>query len=143
MTGVGALVAMLFLQLRVVWVLVICRLIQGIASGIYFVILALYIKEFAPVELVGLFTPFMQLFFIIGMVYAYAQTFILELSFTLEDYWRVVFAAPILILGVHLYFLQVHFPYETPKYLLEQKRPDEARELLRKFLKEEFVEERI
>ena len=58
-------------------------------------------------------------------------------------YWRVVYAFPGVLLGVHIFNLKWSFPYETPKYLLEKGRREEAVELVRVIYKEEFVWERI
>lgn len=72
--GAVSIVFTLLLQIRWVWALVVGRVVQGMAAGIYYILLSIYVKEFNPVELVGKFGPLIQLSFTLGMVYTYAQT---------------------------------------------------------------------
>lgn len=60
-----------------------------------------------------------------------------------ENYWRIIYIFPIFFLGLHSYQFIYSYPYETPKYLLEKGRKEEARELIEKIYKEEYVSERI
>ena len=70
--GAVSIIATLALQIRWVWALVLGRLVQGMAAGIYYILLSIYVKEFPPVELIGKFGPLIQLHFILGMVFSYA-----------------------------------------------------------------------
>mgnify|MGYP000527759735 CR=1 FL=1 len=116
--GLFSILTTLGLQVQWVWMLVVCRLLQGMTSGIYYVILSVYIKEFPPIELVGRFGPLMQLFFIVGMVYTYAQVYILDKLLPVATYWRIVFFMPVIILSVQCYNIHYKYPYDTPKYLI-------------------------
>ena len=116
------ILATLLLQVRSVEFLVAGRCIQGMASGVYYVLTAVFIKEFPPVELVGKFGPIMQLSFMAGMVYTYFQSYILSLLFPVSTYWRIVFALPILFLSIQVYNILTKYPYETPKYLVLNNR---------------------
>ena len=63
-----------------------------------------------------------QLMFAVGLIFTFVQTYLLSLFLSPEIYWRIVYLTPILFLGIHAFNLRVNFPYETPKYLLEQRR---------------------
>lgn len=61
-----------------------------------------------------------QLMFAVGLTSTFVQTYLLSLFCEAEVYWRIVYLTPILFLVVQVFNLKVNFPYETPKYLLEQ-----------------------
>jgi len=67
-----------------------------------------------------------QLMLSIGLIFTFVQTYILSLFLSPEIYWRIVYVTPIFFLGVQIFNLKFNFPYETPKYLLEQGRREEA-----------------
>jgi hypothetical protein len=50
---------------------------------------------------------------------------------------------PIAFMAIQVYNLKVTFPHETPKYLLEQGRREEAEQLVRLLYKSQFVKERM
>ena len=50
---------------------------------------------------------------------------------------------PVFVLALQIYNLFTRYPYETPKYLLQHGRKEEARQLLKIFLKPQYVEPRI
>lgn len=52
-----------------------------------------------------------------------------------------MFGFPLVSILIQTFLLLFVFPYETPKYLLLNGRENEARELIKVFYKEEFVEE--
>jgi hypothetical protein len=47
-----------------------------------------------------------------------------------EYYWRVVYIFPLIFLGLQSYNFIYRYPYETPKFLLEKGRKEEARSLI-------------
>jgi hypothetical protein len=58
-------------------------------------------------------------------------------------YWRIVYLMPVFVLALQIYNIFTKYPYETPKYLLQHGRKEEARQLLKIFLKPKYVEPRI
>jgi hypothetical protein len=85
----------------------------------------------------------MQLFFIIGMVCTYAQVYLLDKIMDVSTYWRILFAMPMFFIALQIYNFVYKYPYETPKYLISKGRTEEARILLRQFIKPQYVEERL
>lgn len=55
--------------------------------------------------------------------------------------WIYVFGFPLLTILGQSSVLILIFPYETPKYLLLQKKEDEAKRLVALLYKEEYVDE--
>lgn len=108
-----------------------------------FVLRSLYIKEFSPIELAGKMGSMNQLMFSAGLIYTFLQTYLLSLITTPKVYWPIVYAFPILIFGVQIYNIQVHYPFETIKYLLEHHRSQEAQELARIVYYDQYAQERI
>ena len=76
---------------------------QGMAAGIYYILLSLYVKEFPPVELVGRFGPLIQLAFILGMVFSYAETFLFSMFLEVSSYWRIIYIMPVFFLAIQIY----------------------------------------
>ena len=122
--GVCTIISTLGLQIPFMPFFILCRVLQGSAAGVYYVILSIYIKEFPPIDLVGRFGPLMQVCFISGMVYTYAQVYIFSFLMDVATYWRIVFFMPVLILGANIYNIIYKYPYETPKYLVFKGRYD-------------------
>lgn len=59
-----------------------------------------------------------------GLTFSFILTFTLSLFLPVETYWRLVFGFPIVPSLVQLYNLKYRYPYETPKWLLLNSKPE-------------------
>lgn len=105
-------------------VLVAGRLIDGVAIGFASIVGPLYISEIAPPRIRGGLTSLNQLMVTLGILSSY----FVNLAFADTGSWRLMLGAgmvPAVVLGVGI----LKMP-ESPRWLLEQGREDEARAIL-------------
>ncbi|MFH1791443.1 MAG: sugar porter family MFS transporter [Candidatus Omnitrophota bacterium] len=118
--------------------LILGRIVIGIAIGVASFTVPLYISEISPAKMRGALVSLNQLAITIGIV----------ASYVIDDFfagtvhgWRYMFAmgvVPAVILGVGMLFLS-----ETPRWLVRQNKLDEARHVVRALSGNENVEEDI
>lgn len=109
-----------------IWMLVVARLVLGLAIGFAAVAAPLYIAECAPVEKRGAMVSTYQLAITVGILGAYLG----GLAIAGPQSWRTMFAlgaAPALLFLAGLAFLP-----ESPRWLALKERGDEARAALRR-----------
>ena len=101
--------------------LLIFRLLQGIAVGLYSSVTPIIIKELSPVEISGQLGSYTQLNIAFGMFFGCLFAYILS-QITGDDtgryYWYYVYAFPQISIIAQTLLLFFVFPFETPKYLL-------------------------
>jgi hypothetical protein len=73
---------------------------------------------------------FNQLLFGCGMLYCFIQTYLISLLLKPEQYWRLIYIMNLFPICLQLYNFKYNFPYETPKYLVEKNRDEDAMILL-------------
>src|SRR3990167_4996560 len=120
---IGTLIASLAPNVQ--WIL-IGRLCIGIAIGIGSYTAPLYIAEVSPYQLRGGLVSLNQLAITIGIMCSY---FINYFFTNTEGSWRLMFAIgllPAILLCIGILFLP-----ESPRWLVKQKRVEEARNTLR------------
>jgi sugar porter (SP) family MFS transporter len=108
------------------FVLLIGRIVVGIAIGIASFIVPMYISEMAPPQARGMMTSLNQVGVTFGIVLAYGVDYI----FSTSANWRAMFACgliPSAILLVGMYFM----PY-SPRWLLSKHMEQQARAVLQK-----------
>jgi sugar porter (SP) family MFS transporter len=107
--------------------LIIWRLIVGIAIGVASYTVPLYISELSPTHVRGALVSINQLAITVGIFASY----IVDLGFAnVEEGWRWMFLVglvPSLILGIGMFFLP-----ETPRWLMSYKGEAKARRVLDK-----------
>ena len=107
--------------------LIIWRLIVGIAIGVASYTVPLYISELSPTHVRGALVSINQLAITVGIFASY----IVDLGFAnVEEGWRWMFLVglvPSLILGIGMFFLP-----ETPRWLMSYKGEEKARRVLDK-----------
>ena len=105
---------------------IIARIIGGIGVGVASILSPMYIAEIAPAKYRGTLVSLNQLAIVIGILVAFFSNYLLV--DTGENNWRwmlVVMAAPALLLFFSLFFVP-----ESPRWLVGNKRSDEALQVL-------------
>jgi MFS transporter, SP family, sugar:H+ symporter len=118
-------------------VLVLFRIVLGVAVGAAALIVPLYLSEVAPTEIRGAVSSLNQLMIVVGILLAYIVNALLAAS----EAWRTMLGlavVPSLVLLVGMYFMP-----ETPRWLVSRGRDDEARDVLRQTRDEEAVEQEV
>ena len=120
-----------------VGVLVLFRVVLGLAVGAAALIVPLYLSEIAPTEIRGAVSSLNQLMIVTGILVAYVVNALLADA----GAWRWMLGLafiPSVVLLVGMYFMP-----ETPRWLVSRGRDDDARDVLRRNRDEEAVEQEI
>ncbi|MCB9667348.1 MAG: sugar porter family MFS transporter [Myxococcales bacterium] len=110
-------------------ILILGRVVIGIAIGVASFAVPLYISEISPTKSRGALVSLNQLMITIGILASYVSDYIIADDSNLES-WRWMFLMgffPALILLMGMFFLP-----ETPRWLIGRKRHDEGLAILRK-----------
>ncbi len=124
MTNVLAIIAYGVCFVKVGSMIFIGRLIIGVCTGVFSTIVPLYINEFVPLQLKN-FGTLNQVFIASSQSFAFLLYYLLTEPFAMTDesaYNYVSNFCLVTIIIQSLVFLFI-FPYETPKYWMEQKQP--------------------
>src|ERR687894_1308045 len=120
-----------------VGVLVLFRIVLGLAVGAAALTVPLYLSEIAPTHIRGAISSLNQLNIVFGILFA----FIVNALLASAGAWRWMLGLaviPSLVLLIGMYFLP-----ETPRWLVSQDRDEDARDVLRRSRDEETVEKEI
>src|ERR671929_412679 len=118
-------------------VLILFRIVLGLAVGAAALTVPLYLSEIAPTEIRGAISSLNQLMITVGILSAYIVNAILASSGAWR--WMLGLAViPSIVLLIGMYRMP-----ETPRWLVSQDREDEAREVLRRDRDERAVEKEI
>src|ERR671916_1189142 len=120
-----------------VGVLILFRVVLGLAVGTAALVVPLYLSEIAPTEIRGAITSLNQLNIVFGILFA----FIVNALLANAEAWRWMLglaAAPSLVLLIGMFFLP-----ETPRWLVSRDRDREARIVLLRSRNEEETEKEI
>lgn len=117
-----------------VWVLVLFRVVLGIAVGAASVMVPLYISEMSPTPVRGTLSSLFQLAITIGILVAYVINYALAGS----EAWRTMLLLAV-IPSVGL-FIGIYFLPETPRWLIRHGFVERARRVLRRIYGDANVE---
>ena len=120
-----------------VGVLVLFRVVLGLAVGAAALTVPLYLSEIAPARIRGAITSLNQLMITVGILVAY----IVNAALASAGAWRWMLGLallPSLVLLIGMYFMP-----ETPRWLVSWGRDEDARNVLRQSRDEETVEKEI
>src|SRR5215218_9258504 len=120
-----------------VGILVLFRIVLGLAVGAAALTVPLYLSEIAPTQIRGAISSLNQLNIVVGILLAYIVNALLANA----EAWRWMLglaAVPSLVLLIGMFFLP-----ETPRWLVSQDRDDDARDVLRQSRNEEETEREI
>jgi SP family sugar:H+ symporter-like MFS transporter len=118
-------------------VLILFRVVLGLAVGAASVIVPLYLAELAPTKIRGAIASLNQLMIVTGILVAY----IVNLSLAASGGWRWMLGLAVVPALVML--LGMLFMPETPRWLVAKDREPEAREVLRRSRDEDAVDKEI
>jgi sugar porter (SP) family MFS transporter len=114
--------------------LVLFRVVLGLAVGAASLIVPLYLAEVAPTEIRGAVASLNQLMIVTGILIAY----IVNSALAGAEAWRWMIG--LAVVPSVLLFLGMLFMPETPRWLVSKDREEEAREVLRRTRNEVAVE---
>ncbi len=118
-------------------VLILFRIVAGLAVGAASALVPTYISEISPTDLRGTLSSVFQLAITLGILLAYVVNFALAGA----EAWRWMLglaAVPAVILFVGMYMVP-----ETPRWLIKNNLMEEARAVLRRSRGREDVEQEI
>jgi sugar porter (SP) family MFS transporter len=119
------------------WVLVLARVVIGVAVGSASMVVPLYIGEVAPPKVRGALVSFNQLAITSGILISY----LVDYGLSSSQNWRLMFglaAVPAILM-----FVGMLFQHESPHWLVTQDREDEAHEILSKVRAEGDIDAEI
>ncbi len=102
------------------------RIVGGVGIGLASVTSPMYIAEISPAKLRGRLVTINQLAIVVGALTSIIVSYFLSHS----GHWRAMFGYE--LVPVFLLMMGLAFVPESPRWLLEKKRVDEAREVLSK-----------
>ena len=117
-------------------ILIVFRLLSGLAVGATSVVGPMYISEISPAHNRGKLVSMNQFAITIGIVLAYIfDYFLIDLG---ENSWRYMLAVPAVFGTIYLVLLITSFP-KSPRWLLSKNRRDEAIKVIRKIGGENLI----
>jgi SP family galactose:H+ symporter-like MFS transporter len=122
-------------------ILIIGRIIVGIAIGMASFIAPLYISEMSPPRIRGTLVTFNQLFITIGIVISYLVDFGLSLALPSTINWRFMLGLAI-IPTVILFVAMIYMP-NSPRWLVSNGKMDLARSTLIELRKKDDVSDEL
>jgi MFS family permease len=133
-----------------IYIVVVGRFLFGLAAGSFTVFVPSFINELTPTELKGPFGSATQLLVTFGILVSNllgiplpSENDLEKSDFIKYEYWRVLFALPIVFAIVQEVLLFTVFNYETPKYLKQIGKKDELQAIMNRIYSPNLVQERI
>jgi MFS family permease len=104
------------IQVPNIWVLLTCRIFQGIFVGNYMAIVPIYINDLSPKQLVASFGVYTNLFVVVAIVICFTLQIIFEdaIHLAAEPFWRIIWAANSFVIVIQSILLLVNYVPESP-----------------------------
>ncbi|HEX5290206.1 MAG TPA: sugar porter family MFS transporter [Streptosporangiaceae bacterium] len=118
-------------------VLVLARIVIGLAVGSASMVVPLYIGEIAPPKVRGALVSFNQLAITAGILVSY----LVDYGLASSENWRLMFG--LAAIPAILMFIGMLFQHESPHWLVAHGREDEARQVLHRVRTEAEIEPEI
>lgn len=124
------------------------RIITGFCCGLNSSIVPVYVGEIAPLPIKGTTGACNQIMFCFGSLIAYLFGFGLPETDTghtplQANWWRIMLGFPILSTLLRTLLLTTAFTYETPRYLVNNGKEEEARHSLAKIYVGDYATEQL
>jgi len=116
--------------------LIVFRVLSGLAVGASSVVCPMYISEIAPAYNRGRLVSFNQFAITIGILLAYVFDYIL--AGLGENSWRYMLLIPAIFGVLYLIFLLLKFP-ESPRWLLSKNKKEEAVKIMKAIGGDELI----
>lgn len=108
---------------------VAARIIGGLGVGMAILIAPMYIAEISPRKLRGTLVTFNQLNIVVGISIAYFSNYLIQQSITDPDLnWRWMLGVG--VIPAFLYFVLLFLVPQSPRWLMQRKRNEEALKVL-------------
>jgi len=120
--------------------LIVFRVLSGLAVGATSVVAPMYISEISPAKNRGRLVSFNQFAITIGIVLAYIFDYLL-IGFG-DNAWRYMLIVPAVFGVLYLIFLLTRFP-ESPRWLLAHGQQDEAIKVLNSIGGKQLVDKEL
>jgi len=121
-------------------ILIIFRLLSGLAVGATSVVGPMYISEISPAHNRGKLVSMNQFAITFGILVAYiADYFLIGLG---ENSWRYMLAVPAVFGTVYLFFLITSLP-ESPRWLLSKNKKNEAVAVMKKIGGQQLIDDEL
>jgi len=121
-------------------ILIIFRLLSGLAVGATSVVGPMYISEISPAHNRGKLVSMNQFVITFGILLAYiTDYFLIGLG---ENSWRYMLAVPAIFGTAYLIFLITSLP-ESPRWLLSRNRKDEAVKIMNKIGGQQLIDDEL
>lgn len=119
------------------------RLFTGIVGGIFITIPAVFINEITPDPMTGPVGTLIQQACSIAFLSSYMLGLLVpteDLSSSFNYIWMLIIIFPSIMSLYQLIYFTFIFKYENPKWLLNNKKENEARQALKKIYKDHSVD---
>mmetsp|Transcript_32149 Transcript_32149/g.55525 ORF Transcript_32149/g.55525 Transcript_32149/m.55525 type:complete len:481 (+) Transcript_32149:7-1449(+) len=117
-------------------ILAISRITGGFAFGLMLSITPPFLKEMSPAEMSGKTGNLVQLQICVGNLMGFISSLFLPISETSEAagfLWRFVLIISLIPLAVQLFMLLYVYPYDSPSWLISERRIQEASQVIKTF----------
>ena len=136
-----ALIVEGILQVNNVYVLLVCRIFQGVFVGCYMAIVPIYIHELVPKQIIGSFGVFTQLIVVFAIIISYGLGLILQKT-NVEPFvfYRIMVSINAVMIVAQSLLLLVGYVPESPNSLIRKNKNEEAKEVIALFTVTSHVE---
>lgn len=127
--------------LPIFWVFILGRFLLGCGLGINGPIVPVFLRETAPPAISGKIGSASGIASQGGKLLGFILAFGLPLPPVDNGFWKVIYAAPIVLSLLRVLCLTIYYKYDTPKYYVLHRKDEDAKIVLAKIYLEEEAEQ--